>query len=119
MLRIIQSTGIARSKSYYSSADYYAEGQELTGVWQGKAADMLGLEGNVNQKSWDALCDNLHPQTGERLTLRTNAERTVGYDFNFHVPKSVSLLYANSRDDGYSMPFAILFGPRCRTLKAT
>lgn len=98
MLRVIQSTGVARSKSYYSAADYYSAGRELVGHWEGKAAKMLGLEGAIRQSDWDALCDNLHPVTADRLTLRTNADRTVGYDFNWHVPKSVSLLYAHSRD---------------------
>jgi conjugative relaxase-like TrwC/TraI family protein len=33
------------------------------------------------------------------LTARLRSDRTVGYDFNFHVPKSVSLLYATTRDE--------------------
>ena len=32
--------------------------------------------------------------------MRTRTERTVGYDFTFSVPKSVSLLYALSGDEG-------------------
>jgi conjugative relaxase-like TrwC/TraI family protein len=99
MLRITQNAHVGGAKSYYSTADYYSEGQELTGRWRGKAARMLGLEGNVRQEDWDALCDNLHPKTGEKLTPRLKADRTVGYDFNFHVPKSVSLLYAITRDE--------------------
>jgi conjugative relaxase-like TrwC/TraI family protein len=99
MLRIRQNSHVVGAKGYYSSADYYSEGQELTGRWRGLAADRLGLHGDVKQADWDALCDNLHPQTGKRLTGRTDADRTVGYDFNFHVPKSVSLLYAVTRDD--------------------
>ncbi len=99
MLRITQNAQAGGAKSYYSTADYYSEGQELTGRWRGKAARMLGLEGNVRQEEWDALCDNLHPTSGEKLTPRQKADRTIGYDFNFHVPKSVSLLYAVTRDD--------------------
>ncbi|MBN8626225.1 MAG: relaxase domain-containing protein [Planctomycetes bacterium] len=99
MLRIRQNTHVVGAKNYYSAADYYSEGQELTGRWRGEAARMLGLEGEVQQKDWDALCDNLHPQTGRRLTGRTDEHRTIGYDFNFHVPKSVSLLYAMTRDE--------------------
>jgi len=99
MLRITQNTHVGGAKSYYSTADYYSEGQELTGRWRGAAAHRLGLEGDVKQAQWDALCDNVHPQTGERLTGRTRSDRTVGYDFNFHVPKSVSLLYAMTRDE--------------------
>lgn len=99
MLRIIQNNTPERAKSYYSSADYYAEGQELVGVWKGKGAARLGLSGNVGREAWDALCDNRHPATGEALTARTKRERRVGYDFNFHVPKSVSLLYGVTRDE--------------------
>lgn len=99
MLRINQNTHPVGAKSYYSTADYYSEGQELTGRWRGAAAAQLGLTGNVQQKDWDALCDNRHPQSGMRLTPRTKADRTVGYDFNFHVPKSVSLLYSVTRDE--------------------
>ena len=41
-----------------------------------------------------ALCENRHPQTGERLTLRQNAkdERRVFFDFTCSPPKSVSVL---------------------------
>lgn len=97
MLRVVQSTSQAQARSYYT-ADYYSEGQELTGIWHGQAAKRLGLAGAVTQSQWDALCGNHHPSTGQKLTRRQNKERTVGYDFNFHVPKSVSLLYAETRD---------------------
>lgn len=99
MLRITQNRHSSGAKSYYSTADYYSEGQELTGQWRGEGARLLGLQGEVKQGDWDALCDNRHPQTGDPLTARTRGDRTVGYDFNFHVPKSVSLLYAMTRDE--------------------
>jgi conjugative relaxase-like TrwC/TraI family protein len=100
MLRITQNSHAGGAKGYYSTADYYlGNEQELTGCWRGAAARRLGLDGDVRQVDWDALCDNLHPQTGEQLTARMRADRTVGYDFNFHVPKSVSLLYATTRDE--------------------
>ena len=99
MLRIIESTSAGQAKSYFSSADYYSEGQELIGQWQGEGAKRLGLGGSVGAKDWDALCDNLHPKTGEKLTLRTKEQRRVGYDFNFHVPKSVSVLYGLTEDE--------------------
>ena len=99
MLRITQNRHAQSAKSYYSTADYFLEGQEIAGRWRGEAARRLGLSGDVKREDWDALCDNLHPQTGEQLTARQKSERTVGYDFNFHVPKSVSLLYAVTRDE--------------------
>ena len=99
MLRINENTSAAGAKSYYSTADYYTERQELDGVWRGHGAERLGLDGKVDQRDWDALCDNRNPGTGDQLTLRRKGNRRVGYDFNFHVPKSVSLLYSLTRDE--------------------
>ena len=100
MIRVTQQDSAAAAKSYYSTADYYSEGQELVGSWGGKGASRLGLEGTVDKWSFERLCDNRNPTTGEPLTARTRTERRVGYDFTFSVPKSVSLLYAMSGDQG-------------------
>src|SRR5271168_2495125 len=100
MIRITQQDSAGDAKRYYATADYYSEGQELVGSWGGKGASRLGLEGTVDKFSFERLCDNLDPRTGEPLTVRTRTERTVGYDFTFSVPKSVSLLYAMSGDQG-------------------
>jgi conjugative relaxase-like TrwC/TraI family protein len=99
MLRIVQNISAAGAKSYYSTADYYTEGQELNGFWRGEGASRLGLAGTIGQKAWDALCDNRDPNTGLPFTVRRKQERRVGYDFNFHAPKSVSLLYGLTRDE--------------------
>ena len=98
MLRINQQDSSAGAQRYYSTADYYNEGQEIIGSWGGKAARLLGLEGMVDKHSFQRLCDNLDPRDGRPLTVRTRSDRTVGYDFTFSVPKSVSLLYALSGD---------------------
>jgi len=98
MLRITQQDSSKDAKRYYASADYYSEGQELVGLWGGKGAHLLGLEGTVDKHSFDRLCDNLNPISGQPLTVRTRSDRTVGYDFTFSVPKSVSLLYALTGD---------------------
>lgn len=91
MLRVIQNKSAASAKSYYTRGDYLSEGQELVGKWGGNIAPMLSLQGDVDKQSFDRLCDNLHPITGERLTQRTDSDRTTGYDFNFHLPKGASL----------------------------
>ena len=77
MLRIVQNSNVAGAKSYYSTADYYTEGQELTGIWRGEGAKLLGLEGEVTKDSWDALCDTRDPNTGKTLTLRLKAEPSI------------------------------------------
>src|SRR6202049_1340436 len=100
MIRITQQDSANAAKQYYAKADYYSEGQELIGSWGGKGAAMLGLEGTVDKFSFERLCDNLDPRTGTKLTVLTRSERRVGYDFTFSVPKSVSLLYAMSGDQG-------------------
>src|SRR5437764_5402033 len=100
MIRITQQDSAKDAKRYYATADYYTEGQELVDLWGGKGASRLGLEGTVDKFSFERLCDNLDPRTGKPLTVRTRTERTVGYDFTFSVPKSVSLFYAMSGDQG-------------------
>src|SRR5262249_32769899 len=98
MLRITQQSSADAAKSYYASADYYSEGQEVVGHWGGDAARLPGLEGEVARRAFDALCDNRDPRAGGQLTPRTRGDRTVGYDFTYSVPKSVSLLYALTED---------------------
>jgi conjugative relaxase-like TrwC/TraI family protein len=118
MIRISQQDNAGAAKSYYSTADYYTEGQELIGSWGGKGASRLGLEGTVDKVSFDQLCDNLDPRTGKPLTVRTRSERTVGYDFTFSVPKSVSLLYAMTADRGIMDAFRGAVNETMREMEA-
>jgi len=118
MIRITQQDSAKDAKRYYATADYYSEGQELVGSWGGKGATRLGLEGTVDKFSFERLCDNLDPRTGEPLTVRTRTERTVGYDFTFSVPKSVSLLYAMSGDQGIMDAFRSAVDETMRELEA-
>lgn len=95
---MIQNRSSAGAKRYFSQGDYYLEGQELAGQWLGKGVERLGLQGEINQADFEALCDNRMPGNGKRITARTKADRTVGYDVNFHVPKGVSLAYMLNAD---------------------
>lgn len=103
MIRMIQSSSSAHAKDYFSEAlaksDYYINDQELNGNIQGKLAERLGLSGPASKDVFFALCENVNPSTGESLTLRTKQDRTVGYDINFHCPKSVSIIHALAHDD--------------------
>jgi len=100
MLRVVPSRN---AKEYFreslSREDYYTEGQEISGEWQGLGAEKLGLSGRVEQSAFESLCDNRKPGTDERLTQRNRDDRIVGYDFNFHCPKSVSVMYEFTRDE--------------------
>ncbi len=110
MLSPKTQTNLTNAKTYFDEhlavGDYYTEANRVSGEWIGEGATALGLHGTVDQKTFVALCDNLHPQTGERLTLRkkttrqerthdgeerTVANRRVFYDFTFSPPKSVSV----------------------------
>lgn len=90
------------AKSYFSSAlnqaDYYINDQELSGRFQGKLAQRLKLDSKASKEDFFSLCENRYPDTGKVLTQRLKNNRTVGYDINFHCPKSVSIVHALSGD---------------------
>ena len=118
MIRITQQNSAGAAKRYYATADYYSEGQELVGSWGGKAAERLFLSGTVDKASFERLCDNRDPQTDKQLTVRSRTDRTVGYDFTFSVPKSVSLLYAMSGDDAILSAFRDAVNETMREMEA-
>lgn len=103
MIRMIQSISASHAKSYFSDAllksDYYLDDQELQGKIRGLLAERLELSGTATKDVFFDLCENINPATGKMLTSRTKEERTVGYDLNFHCPKSVSILHVLSKDD--------------------
>lgn len=92
----------SRAREYYTQAlvkeDYWSKAAAVAGLWFGKAAEMLGLPGEVKAKDFEALAINKHPMTGETITVRNRKGRVVGFDMNFGVPKSVSILYAFTGD---------------------
>ena len=96
--------------------DYYSGRGESPGVWTGRGAALLGLNGVVADGQFAQLVRGVDPGTGRRLRShpkkrRTTVERVdpltgtrrletkdldpvAGFDLVFSVPKSVSLLHA-------------------------
>ncbi len=103
MLRVHVSKSAGQAKSYFSKeltrGDYYFGEQEVVGLWGGKAAEALGLSGDVTQTEFNRLIDNQHPETEEQLTARQKANRRAGFDFTFSAPKALSVLYEYSGDE--------------------
>jgi conjugative relaxase-like TrwC/TraI family protein len=79
---------------HLTSNDYYCENEAVTGRWVGKAAERLGLTSEINaeDKAFEALRNNRHPETGEKLTARDADARIRFYDFQCSAPKSVSVM---------------------------
>lgn len=97
------SDGKGYASRHLEHSDYYAEGERVTGTWQGRGAELLGLKGSVRTENFEAVRQSLDPRTGEFLRVRHSADRTAVdgtklaqgrslYDFTISAPKSVSLL---------------------------
>lgn len=76
---------------YYQKDNYYTRDQasEASG-WQGKAADVLGLKGPVDEKQFADLLDGKLPNGAEIKS--PSGEHRAGWDITLSAPKSVSLL---------------------------
>ena len=90
MITISQiSVGKGYLTRHLSANDYYSEGETVTGQWQGKGAEMLGLSGDVEEAAFESLRNNRHPGSGEKLTARKS--KVAFHDIVFSAPKSVSV----------------------------
>src|SRR5215204_2570757 len=101
--------------------DYYAVRGESPGVWTGRGAQELELEGLVHEGELGRLIRGVHPHTEKQLRTHPKArvitieridpltdERSIetkklapvaGFDLVFSPPKSVSLLHALGAED--------------------
>ena len=103
MLRIIQSKNSVAAQKYYedglSQSDYYSEGQKVIGTWHGKGRELLGLPEEVVREDFQKVVSNTHPTQKTKISVRLRDDRSPGYDFNFHVPKSISIVHALNKDE--------------------
>jgi conjugative relaxase-like TrwC/TraI family protein len=81
---------------YYTELlpSYYLKGEEAPGVWWGRGAARLALDGNLEPEEFLAVMSGEDPVSGERLGRRFGEASVRGYDATFSAPKSVSLIYA-------------------------
>jgi conjugative relaxase-like TrwC/TraI family protein len=119
-MQIMSASGvIAYFGRELSTSEYYTAEH---GVWHGKGVERLGLPNDLTKEDFVAIANNRLPQSGERLTARTNDKRSdivwefeeesqnrvpnrievnnrrVCVDFTFSVPKSVSMYLAKTKD---------------------
>ena len=73
--------------------EYYFGAGEAPGVWHGRWADELGLEGMVDHDDLRALLDARHPDTGLDLVVGQRERTVKAFDATFSAPKSASLLW--------------------------
>lgn len=104
MLNATQAISIEGTQKYFETVltqgDYYI-GQECTGTWNGKGAEILGLGigSPVTKEEFKALLTGYHPKTGAKLVQKLRSDRRPGTDLTFSVPKSVSLLWAINQEE--------------------
>ena len=70
--------GQGYSVNHLSANDYYEKGQTIIGEWIGLACEAFGVSqgATVTSDAFEALRVNMHVQSGEPLTRRTNSIRT-------------------------------------------
>jgi len=94
MLRTYQRNSADKTIEYFENElqhdDYYSEGHTVAGEWGGKMAGRLGLSGNVQADDFKSIVRNRKPND-EKLTQRDAHNRITSFDFNFNVPKSISI----------------------------
>ncbi|CAN5471072.1 hypothetical protein BH09VER1_BH09VER1_26470 [soil metagenome] len=84
-------------QEHLSVGDYYS-GSHSAGMWYGKGAKALGLEGVVKEMDFKSLCKGRNPSDGSRLTQRLNtvrsgkiSNRRIFYELVYAPWKSVSV----------------------------
>jgi len=94
MLSISAISNAEAAGSYYAEIDdYMRKGQSAPTQWQGKGAETLGLEGEVDAEQFTALLRGELPDGTVlgRINGAGEIEHKAGWDLTFSAPKSVSI----------------------------
>ncbi len=98
---MLSISGIKNAGYYENLAteDYYENGGEPSGNWQGTGADRLGLSGNLQDGQLKMMLEGYHPTTGEALASNAGEDHRRGHDLCFSAPKSVSTVWASASQE--------------------
>jgi conjugative relaxase-like TrwC/TraI family protein len=111
MLQISKALSATKLQDYhkreFTSPDqnYWSQGQQVQGQWQGQLAEKFGLSGAVGAEEFQRLSEGQHPYTSEQLVMHRQSfeypnadgktvksvQHRAGWDATFSPPKSVSL----------------------------
>jgi conjugative relaxase-like TrwC/TraI family protein len=111
MLQISKALSATKLQDYhrreFTSPDqnYWSQGQQVQGQWQGQLAEKFGLSGAVGAEEFQRLSEGQHPHTAEQLVMHrqsfeyanadgktvNSVQHRAGWDATFSPPKSVSL----------------------------
>jgi hypothetical protein len=81
------SDGIGYASNHLEHRDYYAEGERVAGLWQGRGAELLGLAGNVKSEDFEALREVVIPK---REFLRQRKAPIASLPMEPHSPAEIS-----------------------------
>jgi conjugative relaxase-like TrwC/TraI family protein len=87
--------------THLSANDYYCEKEQVTGMWVGKGAERLGIEGQAIEKedsAFEALRLNRYPDGSGKLTPRNVDNSIRFFDFQCSAQKSVSIMAVMMED---------------------
>ena len=104
MLTIHKSVNSEAATQYFtnslSTEGYYLD-DKVEAKWKGKTVERLDLHGRpVTRENFSDLVNNVNRKTKERLTVRNADNRVAGIDFTYSAPKSISVMYALTKDSG-------------------
>ncbi|TWT41391.1 MobF family relaxase [Botrimarina hoheduenensis] len=104
MLIATQAKSIEGTEKYFDTVlakgDYYIDGAEVGGAFQGNLATLLGVEGMAaSREPFSRLLRGFHPTMAEKLVQRLAHNRRPGTDLTFSPPKSFSVWWALFKDE--------------------
>jgi conjugative relaxase-like TrwC/TraI family protein len=119
MLTVSKPLSASQAQTYHvrefasQEQNYWSRDQQGHSEWQGRLAELWGLQGGVGSEHFARLSEGQHPHTEEQLVRHqvsrtyegkfgrevTSAEHRAGWDATFSAPKSVSLTALVGGDD--------------------